>query len=180
MFALPPPIPFSRISSLVPVSPRIYSVSGVESDRVFLLVSKPLDGARHHGYEQMADPRVESVHCSFAPSTFFLVPPVGVNLVCVASGTGISPFVGLADVIGSRRGMYTIAHQCKSSDLFLSNSQTWLDFTANNPGAGEYRKSVSGSTLKERANLQQFLSSAQSSWDTFQEIIVAATAQCAT
>ena len=37
--------------------------------------------------------------------------------------------------IGSRQGTYTIAHQCKSSDLFLSNSQEWIDFTAQNPGA---------------------------------------------
>jgi len=135
LFAALPDIPFERIASLVPVSPRIYSVGGVEANRVFLLVSKPNDGSRHHGYDKMADPRVERVHCSFAPSTFFLVPPRDVNLVCVASGTGISPFVGLADAIGSRPGMYTIAHQCKSSDLFLSNSQTWLNFTALNPGA---------------------------------------------
>ena len=48
---------------------------------------------------------------------------------------GISPFVGLVDSIGSRQGCYTIVHQCKSSDLFLANSQSWLDFTAVNPGA---------------------------------------------
>ena len=39
------------------------------------------------------------------------------------------------DAIGTKQGFYTIAHQCKSSDLFLSNSQRWLDFTACNPGA---------------------------------------------
>lgn len=50
IFAVPPRIQKERISSLEPVSPRIYSVSGVELDRVFLLVSKPDDGARHHGY----------------------------------------------------------------------------------------------------------------------------------
>ena len=49
MFAMPPPITMDQISSLEPVSPRVYSVSGVESERVFLLVSKPQDGAYHHG-----------------------------------------------------------------------------------------------------------------------------------
>lgn len=49
VFAQPPPIPMDLIASLEPVSPRIYSVSGVESERVFLLVSKPQDGAYHHG-----------------------------------------------------------------------------------------------------------------------------------
>jgi hypothetical protein len=48
---------------------------------------------------------------------------------------GISPFVGLVDSIGSRQGSYTIVHQCKSSDLFLANSQCWLDFTCMNPGS---------------------------------------------
>lgn len=48
---------------------------------------------------------------------------------------GISPFAGLVDAIGSRHGTYTIIHQCKSSDMFLSNSQNWLDFTTANPGA---------------------------------------------
>lgn len=43
--------------------------------------------------------------------------------------------MGLVDAIGTKQGFYTIAHQCKSSDLFLSNSQKWLDFTACNPGA---------------------------------------------
>ncbi|VEU43237.1 unnamed protein product [Pseudo-nitzschia multistriata] len=135
MFASPPPIPTERIGSLEPVSPRIYSVSGVEPDRVFLLVSKPDDLARHHGYAAMSDPKITKVHCSFSPATFFLVPPKDVNLVCVASGTGISPFVGLVDSIRSRTGSYTIVHQCKSSDMFMCNSQTWLDFTAMNPGA---------------------------------------------
>jgi len=135
MFALPPAIPTERIRSLEPVSPRIYSVSGVEVDRVFLLVSKPDDHARHHGYSSMSDPNITTVHCSFSPATFFLLPPKGVNLVCVASGTGISPFVGLVDAIRSRAGSYTIVHQCKSSDMFMCNCQTWLDFTAMNPGA---------------------------------------------
>lgn len=83
----------------------------------------------------MADSRIDKVHCAFSPATFFLVPPKDVNLVCVASGTGISPFVGLVDSIGARQGSYTIVHQCKSSDLFMANSQAWLDFTAINPGA---------------------------------------------
>jgi hypothetical protein len=135
LFAVPPKIAYDQIRSCVPVSPRIYSVAGVEPCRVFLLVSKPQDGGRHHGYERMADRCVERVHCAFSPSTFFLVPPRDANLVCVASGTGISPFVGLADAIGSQHGMYTIVHQCKSSDIFLSNCQQWLDFTAINPGA---------------------------------------------
>jgi len=135
MFASPPPIQAERIVSLEPVSPRIYSVSGVEIDRVFLLVSKPDDLARHHGYSSMSDPTITKVHCSFSPATFFLVPPKDVNLVCIASGTGISPFVGLVDAIGSRTGSYTIVHQCKSSDMFMCNSQTWLDFTAMNPGS---------------------------------------------
>lgn len=134
-FAAPPRLSFSMIASLEPVSPRVYSVSGVESGRVFLLVSKPSDGTRHHGYEAMSDRRIKRVHCSFSPATFFLVPPKGANLVCIASGTGISPFVGLVDAIGSREGNFTIVHQCKSSDLFLANSQSWLDFTAINPGA---------------------------------------------
>jgi hypothetical protein len=135
MFAFPPPISTERIISLEPVSPRIYSVSGVELERVFLLVSKPDDLARHHGYASMSDPKITKVHCSFSPATFFLVTPKDVNLVCIASGTGISPFVGLVDAIGSRTGSYTIVHQCKSSDMFMCNSQTWLDFTAMNPGA---------------------------------------------
>mgnify|MGYP003868645891 CR=1 FL=1 len=136
LFPVPPPLALDKIVSLEPVSPRVYSVSGVEVDRVFLLVSKPQEGARHHhGYERMCDPQIVNVHCSFSPATFFLVPPRDATVVCIASGTGISPFVGLADAIGSRRGSYTIAHQCKSSDLFLANSQTWLDFTAVNPGA---------------------------------------------
>ena len=135
LFPVPPSLSLTQIRSLEPVSPRVYSVSGVELERVFLLVSKPQDGARHHGYEAMCNPEILNVHCSFSPATFFLVPPRDVNLVCVASGTGISPFVGLADAIRSRPGNYTIAHQCKSSDLFLANSQTWLDFTCANPGA---------------------------------------------
>lgn len=135
IFASPPPIPTECIVSLEPVSPRIYSVSGVEIDRVFLLVSKPDDLARHHGYSSMSDPSITKVHCSFSPATFFLVPPKDTNLVCIASGTGISPFVGLVDSIHSRTGSYTIVHQCKSSDMFMCNSQTWLDFTAMNPGA---------------------------------------------
>jgi hypothetical protein len=49
IFAQPPPIRMDQIASLEPVSPRVYSVSGVETDRVFLLVSKPQDGAYHHG-----------------------------------------------------------------------------------------------------------------------------------
>eukprot|EP00535_Pseudo-nitzschia_heimii_P009725 CAMPEP_0197191638 /NCGR_PEP_ID=MMETSP1423-20130617/23732_1 /TAXON_ID=476441 /ORGANISM="Pseudo-nitzschia heimii, Strain UNC1101" /LENGTH=787 /DNA_ID=CAMNT_0042644333 /DNA_START=149 /DNA_END=2509 /DNA_ORIENTATION=- len=133
VFASPPPISAERIVSLEPVSPRIYSVSGVEIDRVFLLVSKPDDLARHHGYSSMSDPKITKVHCSFSPATFFLLPPKDINLVCIASGTGISPFVGLVDAIGSRTGSYTIVHQCKSSDMFMCNSQTWLDFTAMNP-----------------------------------------------
>lgn len=135
IFASPPPIPAERIVSLEPVSPRIYSVSGVEIDRAFLLVSKPDDHARHHGYSSMSDPTISKVHCSFSPATFFLLPPKDVNLVCIASGTGISPFVGLVDAISFRTGFYTIVHQCKSSDMFMCNSQTWLDFTAMNPGA---------------------------------------------
>ena len=135
IFADPPLIPKEKIVSLEPVSPRVYSVSGVELDRVFLLVSKPDDGARHHGYSAMSDPKITKVHCSFSPATFFLVPPKDVNLVCIASGTGISPFVGLVDSIGSRSGSYTIIHQCRSSDMFMCNSQTWLDFTAMNPGS---------------------------------------------
>ncbi|MGK3752859.1 MAG: hypothetical protein ACI8RD_005166 [Bacillariaceae sp.] len=135
IFAAPPLIPKEKIVSLEPVSPRVYSVSGVELDRVFLLVSKPDDGARHHGYFAMSDPKITKVHCSFSPATFFLVPPKDVNLVCIASGTGISPFVGLVDSIGSRSGSYTIIHQCRSSDMFMCNSQTWLDFTAKNPGS---------------------------------------------
>ncbi|CAB9508798.1 DEP domain-containing mTOR-interacting protein [Seminavis robusta] len=135
LFPVPPPLRLDQIASLEPVSPRVYSVSGVEIDRVFLLVSKPQDGARHHGYQAMCDPEIKNVHCSFSPATFFLVPPLDVNLMCIASGTGISPFVGLADAIGPRQGSYTIVHQCKSSDLFLANSQTWLDFTCENPGA---------------------------------------------
>mmetsp|Transcript_61881 Transcript_61881/g.70079 ORF Transcript_61881/g.70079 Transcript_61881/m.70079 type:complete len:1130 (+) Transcript_61881:237-3626(+) len=135
IFAVPPLIPKKKICSLEPVSPRVYSVSGVELDRVFLLVSKPDDDARHHGYIAMSDPKIMKVHCSFSPATFFLVPPKGVNLVCIASGTGISPFVGLVDSIGSRSGSYTIIHQCRSSDMFMCNSQTWLDFTATNPGS---------------------------------------------
>jgi hypothetical protein len=86
----------------------------------------------------MADPRIEKVHCAFSPATFFMVPPRDTNLVCIASGTGISPFVGLVDAIGSRQGTYTIVHQCKSSDLFMASSQTWLDFTAINPGAAVF------------------------------------------
>lgn len=43
--------------------------------------------------------------------------------------------MGLSDAIGMRRGTTTIVHQCKSSELFLCNSQHWLDFTASNPGA---------------------------------------------
>ena len=88
MFASPPIISREYISTLEPVSPRIYSVSGVETDRVFLLVSKPQDGAAHHGYECMSDADIDKVHCSFTPATFFLVPPRDTNLVCVASGTG--------------------------------------------------------------------------------------------
>lgn len=88
MFAGPPIIQRKNISSLEPVSPRIYSVSGVERDRVFLLVSKPQDGATHHGYECMSDAEIDKVHCSFTPATFFLVPPKDTNLICVASGTG--------------------------------------------------------------------------------------------
>jgi hypothetical protein len=135
LFPIPPKIKMSQVLSLEPVSPRIYSVSGVETDRVFLLVSKPQDGARHHGYERMSDSSATTVHCSFSPATAFLVPPKKSNLVCIASGTGISPFVGLSDAIGMRQGTTTIVHQCKSSELFLCNSQHWLDFTAANPGA---------------------------------------------
>ncbi|KAL3914484.1 MAG: hypothetical protein SGILL_006084, partial [Bacillariaceae sp.] len=135
LFPVPPNIEISQVLSLEPVSPRIYSVSGVETDRVFLLVSKPQDGARHHGYERMSDSSATTVHCSFSPATAFLVPPRQSNLVCIASGTGISPFVGLSDAIGMRHGTTTIVHQCKSSELFLCNSQHWLDFTAVNPGA---------------------------------------------
>lgn len=137
-FASPPDFSLESIGSLEPVSPRVYSVSGVEADRVFLLISKPQDGAKHHGYDRMSDKETGTIHCSFSPATFFLVPAKGVNLVCVASGTGISPFAGLVDAIGSRQGTYTIVHQCKSSDLFLANSQTWLDFTTINPGAVVY------------------------------------------
>ncbi|KAL3924207.1 MAG: hypothetical protein SGILL_001184 [Bacillariaceae sp.] len=133
LFAIPPKIDLSQVLSLEPVSPRIYSVSGVETERVFLLVSKPQDGARHHGYERMSDSSTTLVHCSFSPATAFLVPPKKANLVCIASG--ISPFVGLSDAIGMRQGTTTIVHQCKSSELFLCNSQHWLDFTAANPGA---------------------------------------------
>ena len=88
LVATPPEIPRNKISSLEPVSPRIYSVSGVETERVFLLVSKPMNGSVHHGYDSMADPQIDTIHCSFSPATFFLVPPEEVNLVCVASGTG--------------------------------------------------------------------------------------------
>jgi hypothetical protein len=88
LFAIPPKLDFSQVLSLEPVSPRIYSVSGVEPERVFLLVSKPQDGARHHGYERMSDTAIATVHCSFSPATAFLVPPKKANLVCIASGTG--------------------------------------------------------------------------------------------
>ncbi|KAG7362795.1 mechanosensitive ion channel [Nitzschia inconspicua] len=135
LFASPPKLDFSQVLSLEPVSPRLYSVSGVETERVFLLVSKPQDGARHHGYERMSDISITHVHCSITPGTTFLLPPKKANLVCIASGTGISPFVGLSDAIGTRNGTTTIVHQCQSSELFLCNSQQWLDFTASNPGA---------------------------------------------
>lgn len=49
IFAQPPAITIDQVASLEPVAPRLYSVSGVESERVFLLVSKPQDGAYHHG-----------------------------------------------------------------------------------------------------------------------------------
>lgn len=89
LFAIPPKLDLSQVLSLEPVSPRLYSVSGVEADRVFLLVSKPQDGARHHGYERMSDSNITHVHCSFSPATAFLVPPKEANLVCIASGTGM-------------------------------------------------------------------------------------------
>jgi hemerythrin superfamily protein len=91
LFATPPKLDLSQVLSLEPVSPRIYSVSGVEPERVFLLVSKPQDGARHHGYERMSDSAIKTVHCSISPATAFLVPPKKANLVCVASGTGAYP-----------------------------------------------------------------------------------------
>lgn len=95
LLAIPPTIARDTIRSLEPVTPRVYSVSGVEADRVFLLVSKPLDGSVHHGYERMADPQVDEVHCSFSPATSFLVPPEDSNLVCVASGTGTLRYGGV-------------------------------------------------------------------------------------
>jgi hypothetical protein len=49
IFAQPPAITINQVASLEPVAPRLYSVSGVETERVFLLVSKPQDGAYHHG-----------------------------------------------------------------------------------------------------------------------------------
>ena len=88
LFAVPPNLARDQILVMEPVSPRIYSVSGLDTDRVFLLISKPLDGARHHGYERMCDPTNEIVHCSFSPATAFIVPPKKANLVCIASGTG--------------------------------------------------------------------------------------------
>jgi hypothetical protein len=114
LFAFPPKLDLSQVLSLEPVSPRIYSVSGVEPERVFLLVSKPQDGARHHGYERMSDSAITTVHCSISPATAFLIPPKKANLVCIASGTGTYSCLHCLRLCQQLRSAYPV------NDCFLS------------------------------------------------------------
>lgn len=118
-----------------PVSPRVYSACGTLPDRLRLLVSRPMDGREHHGFSRMADARAISAFVACAPGKAFLLPPAGSNLVMVAGGTGVSPFVSLAGEIGDRQGSYTLIHQARSPEAFLTNLEAWRAFTRANAGA---------------------------------------------
>lgn len=133
---LPPPkLPGSVAARTRPISPRIYSACGHEADRVFLMVSAPADHERHHGFRRMIDPGLDHAWIDFSPSTQFLVPPANSNLLMVATGTGITPFVGLASELPNGSGSITVVHQTRSSDLFLANLAAWLALTERCPHA---------------------------------------------
>ena len=118
-----------------PASPRVYSVCGTQRDRLRILISRPRDGRSHFGFSRMADPTLSEVFIACAPGLRFNVPPAGSNLVMVAGGTGISPFVSLVRDIGDLPGSFTLIHQASSSDVFLANLDTWQEFTRINSGA---------------------------------------------
>ncbi len=118
-----------------PVSPRIYSVCGVTPGRLRVLVSRPMDNCVHFGFSRLSDKNAPQAFLACASGIRFRVPPAGSNLLMVASGTGISPFVSLAAEISNRPGRFTLVHQVRSPDLFFANLEAWKQFTRANPAA---------------------------------------------
>lgn len=118
-----------------PVSPRVYSVCGTSPGALRVLISRPRDGRPHFGFSRMTDDQLPDAFIAIASGKRFGVPPEGTNLLMVASGTGISPFVSLVREIGACRGHYTLIHQTSVPDVFLCNLDVWKEFTAANPSA---------------------------------------------
>jgi len=136
-----------------PVSPRVYSVCGTHAERLRVLVSRPRDEHGHFGFAAMLNEGVPQVFVAVSPGRRFTLPPAGSNLLMVAGGTGISPFVSLVEEIGALPGNYTLIHQTGSAEAFLSCLDAWQRFTRINPGAvvmGFLSGSADGSDGAER------------------------------
>lgn len=118
-----------------PISPRIYSACGQSVQELLVLISRPADDRHHHGFDRMTDPALGEAWIDVSPGTHFAPPPAGTNLVLIASGTGIAPFVGLAATLSDEIQSATVVHQCRSNELFLANMKAWLDLTQRHPNS---------------------------------------------
>lgn len=124
-----------RVQHCTPISPRLYSACGYSPDELVVLVSKASDRFHHHGFERMMDRDLDHAWISVAPGAFFPKPPDEANLVIVATGTGIAPFVGLSHKLPENQHSVTLVHQSRSRELFLANMSHWLSLTDRCPNA---------------------------------------------
>ena len=122
-------------SGFEPVQPRVYSTCGVEPGAARLLVTIPRDIDTHCGFQRITDLGLRRVPIAFSPCTAFLRPLADANLLLVATGTGVTPFVGFVRALADHRGPCTLVHQCRTEALFRANLETWLTFTREHPDA---------------------------------------------